>query len=33
MPHVFMPTLLKTAESQVTIAEVRDWVSEYLREG
>jgi acetyl esterase/lipase len=30
MPHVFVPSLPETAESQAAIAKVRDWVSEYL---
>ena len=30
MPHVFVPSLPETAESQVAIAKVRDWVSEHL---
>ena len=30
MPHVFVPTLPKSAESQAAIAKVRNWVSEHL---
>jgi acetyl esterase/lipase len=30
MPHVFVPTLPETVESQAAIAKVRDWVSEHL---
>jgi len=30
MPHVFVPTLPESAESQTAIAKVRDWVSKYL---
>ena len=30
MPHVFVPSLPETAESQAAIAKVRDWVSEHL---
>jgi len=30
MPHVFVPTLPESAESQAAIAKVRDWVSKYL---
>ena len=30
MPHVFVPSLPKSAESQAAIAKVRDWVSEHL---
>jgi len=30
MPHVFVPTLPASAESQAAIAKVRDWVSEHL---
>jgi acetyl esterase/lipase len=30
MPHVFVPTLPESAESQAAIAKVRDWVSEHL---
>lgn len=30
MPHVFVPTLPKTAESQAAIAKVRRWVSRHL---
>lgn len=30
MPHVFVPTLPKTAESQAAIAKVRNWVSQHL---
>ena len=32
MPHVFVPSLPETAESQAAIANVRDWVSEHLPE-
>jgi len=30
MPHVFVPTLPKSPESQAAIAKVRNWVHEYL---
>ena len=30
MPHVFVPSLPETAESQAAIAKVRDWVSAHL---
>mgnify|MGYP001568489127 FL=1 len=30
MPHVFVPSLPETAESQAAIAKVRDWVSKHL---
>ncbi|MDH3786259.1 MAG: alpha/beta hydrolase [Acidobacteriota bacterium] len=30
MPHVFVPSLPETIESQAAIAKVRDWVSEHL---
>ena len=30
MPHVFVPSLPETAESQAAIAKVRGWVSEHL---
>ena len=30
MPHVFVPMLPESAESQAAIAKVRDWVSEHL---
>ena len=32
MPHVFVPSLPETAESQAAIVKVRDWVSEHLLE-
>ena len=32
MPHVFVPTLPETAESQAAIAKVRNWVSKYVLE-
>jgi acetyl esterase/lipase len=32
MPHVFVPTLPRSAESQAAIAKVRDWVSQHLLE-
>jgi acetyl esterase/lipase len=30
MPHVFVPSLTESAESQAAIAKVRDWVSEHV---
>ncbi|MEN8712774.1 MAG: hypothetical protein ABF326_11315, partial [Arenicellales bacterium] len=30
MPHVFVPTLPETVESQAAIAKVRNWVTEHL---
>ena len=30
MPHVFIPTMPRSTESQAAIAKVRNWVSEYL---
>lgn len=33
MPHVFVPTLPKTAESQAAMAKVRNWVSKHLLDG
>ena len=30
MPHVFVPSLPETAESQAAIAKVRDWVAKHL---
>ena len=30
MPHVFVPTLPESAESQAAIAKVGSWVSEHL---
>jgi acetyl esterase/lipase len=30
MPHVFVPTLPESAESQAAITKVRDWVSEHV---
>ncbi len=32
MPHVFVPIMPQSAESQAAIAKVHDWVSEYLLE-
>ena len=30
MPHVFAPTLPRSAESQAAITKLREWVSEHV---